>query len=98
MDWNKIVENLGATIVNVFWIVVVVAVISNIVPLMVGENTYIRDAWDDLWSLTYDCDDNYKELQIDIRCIANPTCTMTRDDMAEFEERQDKFNKYCPDH
>ncbi len=63
----------------------------------------IYDNWDDLTTpvvelyteATINCGKLQDELRADIRCISEASCTMSRDEMVESEERQEKYQKFC---
>ena len=45
-----------------------------------------------------DCDELREEIEVDRHCLRTPNCTLTRDELEAYDERTERYNKYCWDY
>ncbi len=79
------------------WITAIIAA-----PLLGGVVLYVLDidgirseVTDSVTGVFVNCDDLEEDVTVDLMCLNNPSCTMTREELSDSNGRSDRFKKFC---
>lgn len=81
------------------WItaIVVAPLLGGVVLFALDIDGFRAQGTDSIAALFTNCEELTEELTVDLKCLNNPSCTMTREELADSNERRDNFNKFCDD-